>query len=313
MRRGAIARKRRDHDHRGHVPQHQDINMERHNRRLSMVSRSVAPRGAGMTSPEISDEEQAEREAAFRRSAGPGARTGLAELAYNNWSATHRGITTPPLLSASRGELIRSVQPGPKGLTDDDVRGFCARGFIVVRPKKPPEFHRDNFNQFERDKGSYGGSNQGYYGLKMQGLKAIFDDEAVQSTLKSLLGPGCVMHQHNGTHRNGPGSPNQSWHKDPYFHEVAVRHKHAFRICMALYYPQRTTLDIGPTGIIPGRYSHTHVSSTDCLRAQEIDQPLTVEAGSVVVLHGDTWHRAMVNYSEGLTRYSALHSFCYVT
>jgi hypothetical protein len=29
------------------------------------------------------------------------------------------------------------------------------------------------------------------------------------------------------------------------FQSAAVRHKHAFRICMALYYPQTTTLDLG--------------------------------------------------------------------
>ena len=38
------------------------------------------------------------------------------------------------------------------------------------------------------------------------------------------------------------------------------------------------------------------------VQATEVDQPLTVEAGSVVVIHGDTWHRAMINYS-GDTRY----------
>ena len=41
--------------------------------------------------------------------------------------------------------------------------------------------------------------------------------------------------------------------------------------------PTRTTLDIGPTGIIPGRYSHTWLSSTDCMQAREVDQPLVVE------------------------------------
>ena len=38
------------------------------------------------------------------------------------------------------------------------------------------------------------------------------------------------------------------------------------------------------------------------MAATEIDQPLTVEAGSVVVIHGDTWHRAMINLN-GNTRY----------
>jgi hypothetical protein len=281
---------------------------ERCTGRLALVARALHCAPSASVEPPVEivgAGEREAREAAAQHSAGPGARTGMAELAYNNWSGENRGITALPLLGASRNDLLPAVQPGPEGLSDDEVRGFCARGFIVVAPKKSAAHHAANFAEFERNKGSYGGSNQGYYGLQMEGLKAIYDDEAVQSTLCSLLGPGCVMHQHNGTHRNGPGATNQSWHKDPYFHEIAVRHKHAFRICMALYYPQRTTLDMGPTGLIPGRHSHTYVSSTDCMQAREVDQPLTVEAGSVVVIHGDTWHRAMVNYSDDLTRYSA--------
>lgn len=210
-----------------------------------------------------SEREQELRAAAAACGQGPGARAGLAELAYNNWSGEHRGITARPLVGPGREDLLPAVQPRRDGLSDDEVRGFCARGFLVVAPKKTAAFHAANFEEFERNQGAYGGNN-GSYGMHMEGLKAIYDDEAVQSALCSLLGPGCVMHQHNATHKNGPGSTNQSWHKDPYGPEAAVRHKHAFRICMALYYPQRTTLAIGPTGIIPGRYSHTVVSSTDC-------------------------------------------------
>lgn len=279
-------------------------------RRLAEVAQALAPTrasGASGAALTITGDELAKRKVAQHESTGPGARSGLAKQPYENWSGDSRGIATLPLLGSSREDLLPSVQPGPEGLSDDDVRGFCARGFIVVSPKKSAAFHAANFKCFEESQGSYVGSNQGYFGLGMEELKAVYDDEAVQSTLRSLLGPGCVMHQHHGTHRNAPGATNQSWHKDPYFHEVAVRHKHAFRICMALYYPQRTTLDMGPTGIIPGRYSHTCISSTDCMQALEVDQPLTVEAGSVVVLHGDTWHRAMVNYSDDLTRYSASH------
>ena len=56
---------------------------------------------------------------------------------------------------------------------------------------------------------------------------------------------------------------------------------------MALYYPQRTTLELGPTGLLPGRCSHNVVSSIDCMAATGVDQPLTVEAGSVAIVHGE--------------------------
>eukprot|EP01046_Picozoa_sp_COSAG06_P016040 COSAG06_NODE_1049_length_10959_cov_25.742449_1_plen_116_part_10 len=48
------------------------------------------------------------------------------------------------------------------------------------------------------------------------------------------------------------------------------------------------------------------------MEATEVDQPLTVEAGSVVVIHGDTWHRAMINFSADTTRYMLKFYFCRV-
>jgi hypothetical protein len=223
-------------------------------------------------------------------------------------------LTAPGLLTPARTDLLHAVSPGPAGLSDDEVRGFCARGFIVIKPTLPAAHHTANLKEFNRLQDDEGdnrgyGSNKGAFGMHMPGLSQVYEDAAVVAARNSLLGPGNSMHQHNATHltsgRPGKlGTGNQVWHKDPYGPEAAVRHKHAFRICMALYYPQETTLDLGPTGIVPSRYSHTVLSSTHCLATQEVDQPLTVAAGSVVMIHGDTWHRAMSNIApEGARRY----------
>ena len=277
--------------------------MARHSRpttRLGEVARALVGSSATADSTFAaaeggpSQEELRLRAELQKLEAGPGARTGRAELPYNNYSGEFRGVTTAPLVTKKRTDLLPTASPGPEGLSDQEVREFCARGFVVVTPSKSAEFHRANVEEFDRLHGPGGkgyGGNRGHFGIHMDGLLAVYEDPVVASALRSLLGPGYVMHQHNATHLNQPGATNQSWHKDPYGPEAGARHKHAFRICMALYYPQRTTLDIGPTGIIPSRYSHTVVSSTDCFKATEVDQPLTVEAGSVVVIHGDTWHR----------------------
>ena len=280
--------------------------------RLSSLSRAFVGTASDAESPITAAEGEGprpqEKELRLRAEAkklevGAGARTGSAELPYNNYSGEFRGITAKPLVTSQRTDLLPTINPGPEGLTDAEVQEFCARGFIVVKPSKSAEFHRANLEELDRLHGPGGegyGGNRGHFGIHMDGLLAVYEDPVVAATLSSLLGPGYVMHQHNATHLNQAGAANQSWHKDPYGPEAATRHKHAFRICMALYYPQQTTLDIGPTGIIPSRYSHTVVSSTDCSQATEVDQPLTVEAGSVVVIHGDTWHRAMRNYSHEL-------------
>lgn len=246
---------------------------------------------------------------------GPGARSGPAREGYNIPNpltgledAGSPPLSAPALLTQPRTQLLHAVSPGPAGLSDADVRGFCARGFIVIKPTLSAAHHAANLEEFNRLQDDVGdnrgfGSNRGSFGMCMPGLSQVYDDPAVVSARQSLLGPGNVMHPHNATHlTEGGGSANQVWHKDPYGPEAAVRHKHAFRICMALYYPQTTTLRLGPTGIVPGRYSHTVLSSTHCMAAREIDQPLTVAAGSVVLIHGDTWHRAMKNSAASGTR-----------
>jgi hypothetical protein len=264
---------------------------------------------------------EAERAALRRQEQGPGARSGKAKETYNvpnpctgSYDDTPLPTTAPGLLTRRRTDLLHGVSPGPAGLSDDEMRSFCARGFIVVRPTLSVNHHAANLrrlNQLQDSSDNRGyGSNKGAFGLHMPGLRQVYEDPAVVASLRSLLGPGSVMHQHNATHlTTGGGTANQVWHKDPYGPEVAVRYKHAFRICMALYYPQDTTLELGPTGVVPGRYSHTVLSSTHCLATQEVDQPLTVGAGSVVMIHGDTWHRAMSNFApEGSRRYMLVNT-----
>ena len=303
--------------------------------RLSALVRALAP-----TLAAADGELARSRDALAERERGPGARSGPAKEGYNVPNPCDKvghlfdsslGINAPALLTDDRNELLHAVSPGPDGLSDDDVRGFCARGFLVIKPSGLSAAHHaanlTEFNRMQDDEGKNRGfgSNKGSFGMHMPGLEQVYADAAVVSARRSLLGPGNVMHQHNATHlTSGGGTANQVWHKDPYGPEAAVRHKHAFRICMALYYPQTTTLELGrlpfppishripfgtvrafaygcaavlinpiplpagPTGIVPSRYSHTVLSSTHCMATQEVDQPLTVEAGSVVMIHGDT-------------------------
>ena len=175
--------------------------------RLAALAAALRPTGAAAET--IGDAERALRDDAALLERGAGARSGLATNPYENWSGDDPGITRSALVTERRTDLLPTVSPGPEGLSDADVRGFCARGFIVVAPNKSPEFHRANLEEFDANEGNYGG-NKGTFGIHMDGLSAIYADDAVQSALRSLLGPNPVMHQHNATHRNGAGATNQS-------------------------------------------------------------------------------------------------------
>jgi hypothetical protein len=233
-------------------------------------------------------EEAARRRAAALATAGPGARAGSASQPYNNYSAEARGIGEQALVTARRSDLLPGVAPGPDGLTDEHVRCFCARGFLVIKPDKTPEFHRANVDEFDHNEGSYGG-NMGGFGIHMDGLKAVYEDRHVQSALRSLLGPGCVMYQHNAMHRNGPGATNQSWHKDPYGPEAAPRHKHAFRICSTLP-PTHNFLVLRSGVIAPMRY---HAVDRPCTRSRLTlwSHPFSKRSGALLPTANHAGHR----------------------
>ncbi len=72
--------------------------------------------------------------------------------------------------------------------------------------------------------------------------------------LTSLLGSGYYMHPHRHCHDTRPGSRAQDWHKDSYWGFTKPRH-HSPTWIMAMYYPQKVTLDMGPTGVLPGKRS----------------------------------------------------------
>ena len=75
--------------------------------------------------------------------------------------AEQRGIGEQALVTARRSDLLPGVAPGPDGLTDEHVRCFCARGFLVIKPDKTPEFHRANVDEFDHNEGAYGGNMGG--------------------------------------------------------------------------------------------------------------------------------------------------------
>ena len=77
-------------------------------------------------------------------------------------------------------------------------------------------------------------------------------------------------------------------HKDSW-----TRRRHPTRWVMALYYPQDTPEERGPTGVLP---------QSQCYNDQpdngQVELPLAGEAGSMTIVHYDLWHRAMPNRTD---------------
>ena len=185
---------------------------------------------------------------------------------------------------------------------DEAMRDFLVQGYCVLKVGLPSSFHEQIFEATKKILAEEG--NPGNNILpRLPEVQQVFDDPVVVGALTSLLGPNYVMHVHRFAHGNGPGGKGGGWHKDSYWGYNRVRDHHP-RWIMAMYYPQDVPLERGPTGVIPG--SHFFESRVPTLPlsddappdADGIGLPTIGEAGSVILIHFDLWHRAFPNLSD---------------
>ncbi|MCZ6676660.1 MAG: HEAT repeat domain-containing protein [Candidatus Poribacteria bacterium] len=180
-------------------------------------------------------------------------------------------------------------------LNDAQMQQFIADGYITVRADYPPAFHAQICQQLDtvfEHEGNIGNNIL----PRIPQIQRVFDHPALRGALTSLVGEGYIMNPHRHCHLNPPGSNGQHWHKDCYVFDHNIRHPR-FHWILALYYPQDTTEDMGPTGILPGAHFYKTISDADPQRTREPALPLCGEAGTVALVHFDAWHRATANQS----------------
>ena len=180
-------------------------------------------------------------------------------------------------------------------LNDAQMQQFITDGYITIRADYSSEFHQDIYQQIEAMFESEGNTGNNVL-PRIPQIQKVFDHPALTGALTSLLGEGYIMNPHRHCHLNPPEGKGQHWHKDCYVFDHNMRHPR-FQWVLALYYPQDTTEDMGPTGLLPGRQFHKRVSHADPQLASEPAAPLCGEAGTVSLVHFDAWHRATPNLS----------------
>ncbi|CAF1515322.1 unnamed protein product [Adineta steineri] len=201
----------------------------------------------------------------------------------------------------------------PLLLTDNQVKEFLINGYLVLHPTSLDEkFHSTIFNQvssvFEKE------GNPGNNILpRIPELQNVFDDPVVSGALESLLGTNYIMQPHRHAHLTKPGTQDQLWHKDSYFgYRKELRH-HQLRYIMAMYYPQDTTLEMGPTAIKPkSQYDvldpkvHRNEKTLENSNAKNDDQNdlyMICQAGTVVLIHYDIVHKGTANRTKDSYRF----------
>ena len=188
-------------------------------------------------------------------------------------------------------------------LSDEQMRTYLTDGFVVLKSGLPKEVHDHIRDRCEEIFSTMG--NPGNEILEMNpALRLVFAEPVVKGALSSILGDGYFMHPHRHCHQNRSGTPAQRNHKDSYEEDVNVHH-HRSRWAMAMYYPQDVTADMGPTGVTPGSQNFSSEESLAGYR----ELGVSGEAGTVILVHYDVWHRALRNHS-GRNRYMLKFLFC---
>ncbi|MDE0451426.1 MAG: phytanoyl-CoA dioxygenase family protein [Gammaproteobacteria bacterium] len=181
-------------------------------------------------------------------------------------------------------------------LTDEAMHRFIREGYVTVQSALPKSYHDTMYARLEplEEDGLVGHNNL----LPMvPELGELLDEPVVRGALLSILGPDYYLHFHRHDHVNHPEKvqPMTPWHLgDGRLHKDGERHAHymvdgrrhhATRFAMLFYLPQDTTLDMGPTGIVPGSQ---YVPRSALDESQRI--PLPGDAGTVTIMHFDIAH-----------------------
>ena len=162
---------------------------------------------------------------------------------------------------------------------------YLRDGYLVLHPQMPSGFHEQIYHQVDEILEAEGNPGNNLI-PRIPALSQVLSHPDVDGALTGILGPGYLTDAHRHCHERPPRTAAQRLHMDSW-----SRRHHRTRWAMAFYYPQDTTLEMGPSGVVPG--SHY-------LNRYPIREPVGLEgnAGTVVIVHYDLWHLGMANQSD---------------
>ena len=126
-------------------------------------------------------------------------------------------------------------------LDDHAMQGFIRDGYAVVQPELDADFHQHVFDSIDHVFETEGNPGNNLM-ARISAIGEVWSDPAVDGAMASILGNGYYMHPHRHIHYRPPGGEGQTLHKDGF-----SKRRHRTRWTLAMYYPQETTLEMGPT------------------------------------------------------------------
>lgn len=177
-------------------------------------------------------------------------------------------------------------------LTDDQMRQFISRGYLVLQTDFPPEFHEGlnaKLNEVMDKEGNPGNNLL----PRFSEVGDIVHNPVVRGALASVVGHDYTIHPHRHCHFTYPGRKVQTWHKDSYWGHQKVRNHHNWW-AMIFYYPQAVDEEMGPSGLLSGSQYYTKRAGDDTETPVYLEGP----EGTFALIHYDLWHRGGANLSQ---------------
>lgn len=177
-------------------------------------------------------------------------------------------------------------------LTDDQMRQFISRGYVVLKTDFSKEFHASlnaKLGEVMEKEGNPGNNLL----PRFSEVGDIVQSPVIRGALTSVLGSDYTIHPHRHCHFTYPGRKVQHWHKDSYWGHQKVRNHHNWW-AMIFYYPQAVDEDMGPSGLLSGSQYYTKRAGDDT------ETPVYMEGpeGTFALIHYDLWHRGGANLSQ---------------
>lgn len=206
--------------------------------------------------------------------------------------------------------------PGQHHLDDVAMQRFIAEGFISVKTDSTlkASFHQKVYSRCSSLQLHRSEHNTGNNVLAaVPELSDVFEQQDVRGALESILGREYMMHGFREC-ISTDSTQEELWNRDVNGNTFQ-RRQHRPRWATALYYPHATTIELGGTeimvgsqycGILDHRALLQRARSTDGSIKDQLapglqpaawgrSRQITVEAGTVLIMHHDLWHRQLSN------------------
>ena len=195
----------------------------------------------------------------------------------------------------------------PKLLSDEQVQSFVRDGYIVINaPNAPNAKIFESAQSMMPFRGDGGDANPNdFIDRVIPELTEVWGSPEVHGALCSILGNDYIQHAHRHLHERLPGQDleDQDIHVDGTVGvTAAARAQLEPWFVIGFYYPQKTTVDMGPTAVVGGTHLLDHVPIGAPAVQDAIWRPLETklecEAGTVVLCDFRLVHKGCGNVSD---------------